>query len=190
MSETASSAAPHNSEDTNHILYEEKLYPSFWIWLVILMFGGLAFLVFAPIGTGTGIVAGIVMIIICTVLLFTSTPTIAVTSHTLQVGRATIEREFLGPVTGYRGEDATYQRGPALHGLAYMCLRGWIAPVVRIQITDKRDRTPYWITSTRHPEKLTEALGGAMITELATETNDDDDAASNKNSPQGEQGQS
>ncbi|MWD30886.1 DUF3093 family protein, partial [Aquicoccus sp. SCR17] len=33
--------------------------------------------------------------------------------------------------------------------MAFVNVRGWIAPVVRIQLTDERDRTPYWLTSTR-----------------------------------------
>ena len=30
--------------------------------------------------------------------------------------------------------------------------------MVRIEITDPSDRTPYWLTSTRHPEQLLAAL--------------------------------
>ncbi len=39
-----------------------------------------------------------------------------------------------------------------------MCIRGWIDPVVRIEITDPADRTPYWLASTRHPDELVAAL--------------------------------
>jgi hypothetical protein len=42
--------------------------------------------------------------------------------------------------------------------LAFLCIRGWIDPVVRIEITDPADRTPYWLTSTRRPEELLAAL--------------------------------
>ncbi|HEY4616030.1 MAG TPA: DUF3093 family protein, partial [Citricoccus sp.] len=31
--------------------------------------------------------------------------------------------------------------------------------------TDARDRTPYWLTSTRHPERLVAVLGGGMARE-------------------------
>ena len=41
-----------------------------------------------------------------------------------------------------------------------MCIRGWIDPVVRSEITDPSDRTPYWLTSTRHPERIVEVLSG------------------------------
>jgi hypothetical protein len=144
------------------VLYEERLRPSGWIWLVAVMISGLSVLVFVPIGLEVGLVAAVVVFIVIAILLRASTPRIVVTDTTLQVGRAGIERSYVGEVTGYRVDDATYQRGPALHGLAFMCIRGWIDPVVRIQITDERDRTPYWLTSTRYPERLVAVLGGTM----------------------------
>ena len=102
--------------------------------------------------------AWLVAAVVLTVLLLLSTPVIRVTADTVQVGRAQIERKWIGQVEAYRGEDATQQRGPALNATAYMCIRGWISPVVKMEITDPADRTPYWLTSTRHPEKLAAAL--------------------------------
>ena len=69
-------------------------------------------------------------------LLVVSTPTITVTGSTLRVGRATIERRFLGAVAAFRGKEATAERGTRLNGLAFTCFRGWVDPVVRIEITD------------------------------------------------------
>jgi hypothetical protein len=74
------------------------------------------------------------------------------------VGRATIERRFIGAATAFRGAEATAERGPGLNGLAFLCIRGWIDPVVRIEITDPADRTPYWLASTRRPDELLAAL--------------------------------
>lgn len=92
------------------------------------------------------------------VLLVLSTPAIIITGTSLTVGRATIERKYIGEVQPFRGKEATAERGTRLNGLAYLCIRGWIDPVVRIEITDASDRTPYWLTSTRRPEELTAAL--------------------------------
>jgi hypothetical protein len=33
-----------------------------------------------------------------------------------------------------------------------------VDPVVRIEIEDPSDRTPYWLASSRHPEQLIAAL--------------------------------
>lgn len=154
-----------NSSTSHHApaTYQEKLWPAWWIWLVSLGLGATAAVAFMPVGIVWGLTAGLVAFALIGFGLLSSTPTIQVTADTVRVGRATIEREFIGEVTGYRGSAAYHQRGPGLNGIAFMCLRGWIDPVVRLEITDERDSTPYWLTSTRRPEELTAALGGAMI---------------------------
>lgn len=135
-------------------LFREKLWPSPWIWLVVLGLAGAGVFIFAPISISAGITAAIVLAVVMTLLLILSTPKIVVTTHTVQVGRAVIERRFLGAAEGFTGDAATEQRGIKLHGLAYVCIRGWINPVVRIEITDDSDPTPYWLTSTRRPRQL------------------------------------
>ena len=107
-----------------------------------------------------GYIAAGVLFTIIAVMLLTSTPTILVTAEALTVGRATIERRYIGVVEAFRGKDATAQRGTKLNGLAYLCIRGWIDPVVRIKITDPSDRTPYWLASSRRPDELVSALSG------------------------------
>lgn len=153
------------SDGPGALLYEERLTPSAGVWVVAVLLASLMVLVFAPIDPVVGLVAAVLAFALEAVLLVTTTPRIEVRERTLQVGRATIERRHLGRVTGHRGEDARAERGPRLHGLAYVTVRGWIPSVVRIQLTDERDRTPYWLTSTRRPEELVAALGGRPTAE-------------------------
>lgn len=141
-------------------LFRERLWPSPWIWLVVLGLSGAGVFVFAPISISAGITAAIVLAVVMVLLLILSTPKIVVTNQTVQVGRAVIERRFVGSAEGFTGEDATEQRGTELHGLAYVCIRGWINPVVRIEITDDSDPTPYWLASTRRPRQLVAAIVG------------------------------
>jgi hypothetical protein len=140
------------------VLFEERLWPSVWVWLVAAGVSAAVILVFAPINPLVGYIAAGIVAVILTILLITSTPRLVVTSGALQVGRARIERRYIGAAEAFRGEDATRQRGPALNATAYLCIRGWIDPVVKIEITDEADRTPYWLTSTRRPAQLVAAL--------------------------------
>lgn len=158
------------------LVYHEKLRPSWPMWLMVLLAAGIGWLTLAPFGTSWGIGSGLVVAVIAALSLLSSTTDITVTTSHVQVGRATIERQHLGTVTGYRGDDAFQQRGPKLHGLAYLHLRSWIKPVVRIQIEDPQDRTPYWLTSTSSPEDLASTLGGTMHTseEIDTDEYDED----------------
>ena len=48
--------------------------------------------------------------------------------------------------------------GPELDPMAYMMIRGWIRRIVRIEITDPDDPTPYWVFSVRDAPGLLAAL--------------------------------
>ena len=156
---SAAAPAPKSAPSDSTVLYTEKLWPNFWIWLVV---GGALQRRNPDAGAHQHLRPAsprpIVLFAIITVLLVLSTPSITVTRTTLRVGRATIERSFLGKATAFRGKEATAERGTRLNGLAFLCIRGWVDPVVRIEIDDPSDRTPYWLTSTRRPEQLIAAL--------------------------------
>lgn len=152
------SPAPNAPIGDTEVIFAEKLWPAWWIWVVALGLSGAGILVFAPISMAAGITAAVVLFAVIGAMLVLSTPSISVTPATLRVGRAEIERRFVGAVQSFRGEEATAERGTRLNALAFLCIRGWIDPVVRIEITDPADRTPYWLTSTRRPDKLVAAL--------------------------------
>lgn len=157
-----SSPTPQSATFPATANYTEKLWPNFWGWVIVVGFSAAGILIFTPISPLAGYIAFFVLLIALTTALIASTPTISVTPDSLQVGRAHIQREFVGEVTPYSGDAATEQRGIKLNGLAYLCIRGWIKPVVKIEITDPNDRTPYWLTSSRNPEHLVAALGGTV----------------------------
>lgn len=138
--------------------YTEKLWPAWWIWVVILGAGGALALAFAPISVLWSSVVGIIFIIVASILVISSIAKIEVTPERVSVGRASIEREFIGEFSSHRRDDAFFERGRGLNGTAFMCFRGWIDPVVKMEVTDERDATPYWLVSTRHPEKFVAAL--------------------------------
>ncbi len=155
---SAPGEAPRNTPD-QAVLYQERLWPTPWVWLIAAGFSAATIVMFAPISVEVAVGVAVVVAIMVFTLLILSTPRITVTATTLTVGRASIERSYLGAVEWFAGDDATYQRGPGLNGLAYLCIRGWISPVVRIEVTDPEDRTPYWLASSRNPERLVAALG-------------------------------
>lgn len=147
-----------SAQPADEVLWKERLYPNVWVWIIVV---GLAFVpavIFAPIDMFIGIVASVIALIILVIMLFTSMPTILVTKTGLRVGPAHIDRTYIGTAEAFTREEATRQRGTALHGLTYLCIRGWIDAVVKIEITDSEDPAPYWLVSSRHPHELAELL--------------------------------
>lgn len=140
------------------VLWKERLYPNFWVWLIIVGLAFVPMVIFAPIDMTIGVVASVITLIFLVIMMVTSIPTILVTRSVLQVGRARIDRKYVGTAEAFIKEEATAQRGTGLHGLTYLCIRGWIDAVVKIEITDKEDPAPYWLVSSRHPDELAELL--------------------------------
>lgn len=139
-------------------IFREKLWPAWWLWILVVGTGFAGMAMFLPVNLELSIAAGIVVFLAVGIIMLASTPTISLTGDWLKVGRASIERRFIGEVSVHRGEEATLERGRRLNGTAYLCLRGWIDPVVKLDIVDPNDATPYWLASTRRPEELASAL--------------------------------
>jgi hypothetical protein len=48
--------------------------------------------------------------------------------------------------------------GRQLDPAAYVLHRAWVGPMVLVVLDDPDDPTPYWLVSTRHPERVLAAL--------------------------------
>jgi hypothetical protein len=139
-------------------LYRERLWASVWFFLATALVIPASLLVFFPISAGVGIAVAILLYAGCVAVLIVNSAVLLVTTEAFHAGRARLPIQFVGAVTAYREPDATVQRGAQLDARAWPLIRGWVSPVVRVTVTDHDDPTPYWLVSTRHPEKLVEAL--------------------------------
>jgi hypothetical protein len=140
------------------VRYRERLWPAWWVFLTTALVIPASLLVFLPISPAAGVISAVVLYGAIVVLLLVTTPLIEVDDRMLRVGRARIERSFLGEATAHHGQDAVAERGQRLDARAYLVLRGWIPGVARITLTDASDPTPYWLVSTRDPDGLAAAL--------------------------------
>jgi len=138
--------------------FSERLWPSLTVWLLIALVAGLGFVSFTPIGVPVGIGVGLAIAAALTAIAVYTTPEVAVRRGELVAGKAHVPVDLLGDVTVARGEEARVQRGPALDARAFLLIRGWVDPLVRVELRDPQDPTPYWLVSTRRPEELAQAL--------------------------------
>jgi hypothetical protein len=87
-----------------------------------------------------------------------------VTDAHVIAGKARLPIELVGTVTSAAGEDARLERGQRLDSRAYLVIRGWIDPVVHVELLDPNDPAPYWLVSTRHPDRVIAAIETAKAT--------------------------
>ena len=138
--------------------YREKLWPNVWAFLVTALVIPASILVLVPISLLAGIVTAAVLYGGCVLLLVLASPVVRVQNGELIAGPATISTHLLGEVVWFDKAEATQERGPRLDARAWLLIRGWIAPVVRVPIIDASDPAPYWIISSRHPRQLAAAI--------------------------------
>ena len=119
-------------------------------------------LVFAPLSWTLGLVVGFVLYAACVALYAGAGAPVEVTSESFRAGRARIDVRYIAGATAFRGPDATAERGPRLDARAFLLLRGGVDGLVRIDLDDPADPTPYWLVSTRNPDLLVSKLIGAV----------------------------
>jgi len=85
---------------------------------------------------------------------------VRVADGVLSVGSAAKELRHLGRAEIVPKADRQRALGPELDPAAYLMIRTWVRQVVRVEITDPDDPTPYWVFSVRDARGLLAALKG------------------------------
>ena len=146
-------------------VYTERLWPAAWVWawgaLVAVTLG----VVFVPAASvGVAVAVGLVALAGTFLLLRAWSPVVRVVEPEpgaglwLQAGDAHIPAAALG---GLEPLDAAAMRtalGPALDARSHRCIRGWVRTGIRVEVADARDPVPYWLLSTRQPQRLAASL--------------------------------
>lgn len=76
----------------------------------------------------------------------------------LRVGKAHIDVAHLGEAQALDAADTRRVAGVDANARAHLMLRPYLKRSVQVAIDDPADPTPYWLISTRHPERLAAAL--------------------------------
>ena len=146
------------------LIYRERLLPGAHIFAIWALLIPAALLVFLPINIQLGVACAIILYTAACVLLVLGSPRLEVTDTEFVAGRARLPLANVGHAQGFLDAEATQERGPRLDARAWLVIRGWISPVVKIELNDENDPTPYWLVSTRHPADLVAALAKAHAT--------------------------
>jgi Protein of unknown function (DUF3093) len=136
----------------------ERLWPSIGVWLAAAVAAGFCAVVALPFGEGPAwATLAVVSAALATGLLRAAAWT-GVRDGEFVAGRAHVPVDLIGEVTALDRAGMRRATGPDLDARAYLCLRGWIRPGLRLDLVDPQDPTPYWLVSSRRPERLREAV--------------------------------
>jgi hypothetical protein len=141
------------------MLFRERLTVP-WSWWVLA--GLLTVTMLGIVGFYVGPVWGIgvaVLTLAAAVALFVSAGiVISVDADELRVGRAVLERRYLGRCRALDAAETERRGGVDADVRAHLVLRPYVATAVEIELRDPADPVPYWLVSTRQAARLAAAL--------------------------------
>ncbi len=107
--------------------YSERLWPAPWLFVATALVIPASLLVFLPISVIAGVIVAIVLYAGVVATLVLTSPVIEVVDGRLRAGRASIDVVQLGEPEGFRGAQATAERGTRLpRGRTSSSAGGWI----------------------------------------------------------------
>ena len=145
-------------EKPESLLYRERVLPNFGTFAATFALLPSIAIISEPFDIRIGLAIGVVAVITIWTLLILRAPKIELSLLELKVGRVAILRNLIGEVEVISKEGIFLERGPKLDPGAYKVFQGSVKTAIKISITDPEDQTPYWLISTRKPDKLAELL--------------------------------
>jgi hypothetical protein len=149
------------------MLFRERLtVPIIW-WVLAGLFAlSVLLAVGAYLGPVWGIGTSVATLLVAAAIFTSASLLISVDGKETHVGRASIEHSY---VAGCRALDADQTRrraGVEADARAHLVLRPYIKTAVEITLDDRDDPVPYWLVSTRHPQRLAATLQDAVSSTL------------------------
>ncbi len=142
------------------VSFDERQTVPWWWWPLGL---GIAALLAAEVHLGyPGIRAWLPYLltapIAVAVLLRLGRQRVQLSGDELRVGVAHVGLQHLGEVVTVPARYKRRAMGPDLDPDAFVLHRPWVGPMLRVEITDPADPTPYWLFSVRRADELAALL--------------------------------
>mgnify|MGYP006278403785 CR=1 FL=1 len=145
--------------------YWEILFPTPWIWFLLLGFVAMLAIAFgAALGAHIGWLIGIGGGALAILAIVASSPIVAVDDEVFRVGRARLPHSAIGRVKALDAAATKELRDGNYDASWYWVIRPVTGPAaVVVEVIDERDPHPAWIVTSRHPARLAAALDSQHV---------------------------
>lgn len=141
------------------MLYRERLtVPLLW-WLLAVGFAVSMLAAFGfYLGWSWGIGTALASLAVAVAIFQGSAVLIIVEPTRLRVGRAVIEHDYLASCRPLDADKTRRRSGTEADARAHLVLRPYVRTAVELTLDDPADPVPYWLVSTRRPDRLAEVV--------------------------------
>ena len=133
----------------------------FWLLAFIyFLFISLVVAVWAALGNQPALITWVVSTVLIVLIALKTTLVIEIDETELRAGPAHIELKYLGQAAALDSKEMGRLRTRDADPASYLIFRFWRSTGVKVEINDPRDKTPYWLITSKRSKELAEILNG------------------------------
>ena len=141
------------------VIFTEVLRPPIWVLAFIyFMFLSLVIAIWAALDTNATVVAFVISTLAIPFIARSLTSRISINERELRIDKAHIELKYLGKITVLDSDAMRLLRTRDADPAAFLAIKFWASKGIKIEISDPRDSTPYWLVTSKRGEKLAALL--------------------------------
>jgi hypothetical protein len=141
------------------VRFKEVIRAPLWlIAFVYFLFLSVVLSIWAALGNTPALITFGLLTIWLVYLYFKTALKIEVDQTHLRVGKAVIEQMYIGEVEVLTPAQVKLIRTRDADPLAFLAIRFWCSKAIKVQVVDARDKTPYWLITSKKGNELLQAL--------------------------------
>ncbi len=141
------------------IKFREVIRPPLWLMAFIYFLAfSLGIAIWAAMTTAIAAAVMALLTVGVIAIYFAAALVIEVNENELRIGKAHINKRYCGKSDLLTPAEMSLMRTRNADPAAYLAIRFWTSHGVKIEISDERDRTPYWLVTTKRGRELIQEL--------------------------------
>ncbi len=135
------------------------LRPPIWVLAFIyFMFLSLVIAIWAALDINATMITFAIATLAIPFIARSLTSRISIDQRELRIDKAHIELKYLGKVTVLDSDAMRLLRTRDADPAAFLAIKFWASKGIKIEVTDPRDSTPYWLVTSKRGENLAALL--------------------------------
>lgn len=141
------------------MIFREVLRPPIWVLAFIyFLFLSVVLSVWAAFHNRATLITLAISTLALIWISFAMQTVITFDGQTLRIDKANIESQYLGKVTLLDKTEMRLLRTRDADPAAYLAIKFWEPSGIRIDLNDPRDKTPYWLITSKRGEEIAALL--------------------------------
>ena len=140
------------TKTSNSAPYSERVLPGLSFFFATLFVPTALYLIVLAFDDFWALLTFVLTEVVIVCLGLFASPTLKLTNESLSIGKVQIPTKYIKNVTAIEANAQQSEKGPKLHPAAYIRIQVGVKGLLKIELDDPSDPTPYWLISSGNPE--------------------------------------